>query len=131
MDTGIIYFTAQVVREGVTYTDTIAILVVDEAEIDALLQKKWEAMKAKLVSGDIEGALNFFSEGTRPMFEYNLTLLHDHMDEIITGMKSITLEKIEENQAQYNLVGQQGGQFFSFYLLFMKSADGIWRIVNF
>ena len=131
MEEGIVYFTARVVHEGVTYTDTIAIIVVDEAEIDALLQQKWENMKAKLGSGDIDEALNDFSEGTKPMFEYNFNLLSDHMSEIIAGMQSITLVRIEENQAVYNLVGEQAGQNFSFNLLFMKSADGIWRIVNF
>jgi hypothetical protein len=125
---GIVYFTAQVVHEGVTYTDTFAVMVVDGAQIDALLQQKWNDMKAKLASGDIDGALNYFSEGAKPMFEYNLTLLKDHMDEIISGMQSISLVKIQENQAEYSLIGQQDGQSFSFYLVFQKSADGIWQI---
>ncbi len=106
-------------------------MVVDAAKIDALLQQKWSDMKTMLGNGDIPGALNHFSEGTRPIFECNFNLLNAHLDEIIAGMQSITLVKIEENRAEYNLVGQQAGQAFSFYLLFQKAADGTWRIVNF
>jgi hypothetical protein len=65
------------------------------------------------------------------MFDYNFNLPSSHLNEIIASMQSITLVKIEEDRAEYNLVGQQGGQSFSFYLLFQKTGDGIWRIVNF
>jgi hypothetical protein len=131
IDEGIAWYTAKVVHEGVTYTDTIAVMVVDVAEIDALLQQKWADMKKRLGNGDIPGALEYFSEATRPTFEYNFNLLNAHLDEIIAGMRSITLVKIEEDMAEYNLVGEQAGQPFSFYLLFQKPGDGTWRIVNF
>ncbi|WP_167527983.1 Ig-like domain-containing protein [Desulfosarcina alkanivorans] len=131
IDEGIAWYTAKVVHEGVTYTDTIAVMVVDVAEIDALLQQKWADMKKRLGNGDIPGALEYFSEATRPTFEYNFNLLNAHLDEIIAGMRSITLVKIEEDMAEYNLVGEQAGQPFSFYLLFQKTGDGTWRIVNF
>ena len=131
IDEGIHYFKAEVIHEAVTYSDTVAIVVVDAAAIDALLQQKWADMKSKLETGDITGALQHFSEGTKPMFEYNFNLLNAHLNEIIAGMQSITLVKIEEGRAEYNLIGQQGGQSFSFFVLFQKTADGLWRIVNF
>ena len=131
IDEGITYFTVEVAHDAVTYTDTISIMVVDASEIDALLQQKWADMKIRLANGDITGALNYFSEGTRPIFEYNFNLLNAHLNEIIAGMQSITLVKIEEDMAEYNLVGEQAGQSFSFYLLFQKTTDGTWRIVNF
>ena len=131
VDEGITWFTAEAVHDAVTYSDTIAIVVVDEAEIDALLNQKWADMKTRLSNGDISGALKCFSEGTRPLFEYNFNLLSAHLNEIIAGMQNITLVKIEEDMAEYNLVGEQGGQIYSFYLLFQKTADGTWRIVNF
>jgi plastocyanin len=131
VDEGIYYFTTEVIHDTVTYTDTIAIVVVDASALDALLQQKWADMRTKLSNSDITGALNYFSEGTKPIFEYNFILLSGHIGEIIAGMQGITLVKIEDNQAVYNLLGEQGGQTFSFYLLFQKTGDGIWRIVNF
>jgi hypothetical protein len=131
VDEGIYYFTAEAIHDTVTYADTVAIVVVDGSALDALLQQRWADMKSRLSSGDIDGALTYFSEGTKPLFEYNFNLLNDHMSEVIAGMQSITLVRIEENQVVYNLVGEQGGQAFSFYLLFIRSTDGIWRIVNF
>ena len=128
---GIHYITAEAVYGAQVYADTIALVAWNTAEIDALLQRKWSDMKTRLGSGDISGALEYFSEGTRPMFEYNFTLLQPHLNEILSGMKSITLVKIMEDQAEYNLVGEQNGQAFSFYLVFRKTADGIWRILFF
>ncbi len=77
--------------------------------MDALLRQKWTDIKNRLSGGNIEGALEYFSEGIRLMFEYNFTLLRPRMEEILAGMKSITLVKIMEDRAEYNLVGEQGG----------------------
>ncbi len=85
-------------------------------------------MKARLAAGDIDGALKDFDQGTRPTFEYNLNLLQDHLGEFVAGMKRVTLVKATENLAEYNLVGEQNGQEYSFYLVFEKDGQGIWRL---
>jgi hypothetical protein len=130
-DEGIYGFTVKVIHETATFMDSIAVVVINVAEIDALLQQKWADMKSKLGSGDIAGALEYFPEGIRPLFDYNFNLLNDHLNEIIASMQNIQLVKIEDDRAEYNLIGDQGGQSFSFYLLFQKTGDGIWKIVNF
>jgi hypothetical protein len=43
-------------------------------------------------------------------------------------MKSVTLVKASDRIAEYNLVGEQNGQEFSFYLVFEKDGYGIWRL---
>lgn len=72
--------------------------------------------------------MNYFSEATKPMYEYNFNLLSDHLPEMVNGVKTITLVKIENGEAGYNMVGTQNGQDFSFHLLFDNKPDGIWRI---
>jgi hypothetical protein len=127
--TGLYYISVDVDDAGgTTHTDTVAVQVLDRQALDALLQAKWSAMKACLAAGDIEGALSYLAIGNRPVFEYNFNQLKDHLGEIVAGMQSVTLVKAMDNIAEYNLVGEQNGQSFSFYLLFEKDGHGIWRI---
>jgi hypothetical protein len=36
--------------------------------------------------------------------------------------------RISDREAEYNVLGDQGGQTYSFYVLYIKDSDGIWRI---
>ncbi|MCL5421312.1 MAG: PKD domain-containing protein [Nitrospirae bacterium] len=60
---GIFYPTITVTDDqGNTYSDTIAITVLNKAEVDTLLKGKWEGMKGALAVGDINRAvINFDS----------------------------------------------------------------------
>ncbi|MCK7513074.1 MAG: hypothetical protein MZV70_59675 [Desulfobacterales bacterium] len=42
-------------NKGYTYTDTISIMVFSKQEIDGMLKKRWEDMKAALSRRDVEG----------------------------------------------------------------------------
>ena len=58
---GIYYPTVTVTDDqGVTYTDTIVIVVLNVTELDTLLQTKWEKMKAALASQDVNGAVVYY-----------------------------------------------------------------------
>jgi len=59
---GLYYFTAEVDHEGTIYADTIAVLVMDEGELDALLRAKWEAMRQALAASDVDTAVSYFSD---------------------------------------------------------------------
>lgn len=114
--------------DGRVFTDETAVLVYDRTQLDALLQAKWNAMKARLAAGDVAGAVIDFSAGTKPTFEYNFNLLHDHLPAVVEGFRTATMVKATDTLAEYNLEAVQGGQAFSFYLVFEKGTDGIWRI---
>lgn len=126
---GLYTFTATVTDElGLTYTNSIVTEAVDAAALDGLLQPKWSGMKAELSSGDIDAALSFIAGGAREMFRYNFELLNQHLPEMSAGLHGITLVNIVDGEAEYEMAGEQDGQLYSFYLLFIKDNDGIWRI---
>jgi len=59
---GIYYFTVQVTdAENNAHTDTIAVLVHDQAQLDQLLKAKWDGMKAALIAGDIQSTVTYFA----------------------------------------------------------------------
>jgi hypothetical protein len=125
---GIYNITAGALHEGYIYSDTIAILVMDEAELDALLQAKWNAMKAALIDGDIDRSITYIAEHRKEIYEYNLYLMSSYLTEILSGLENIELVEIRERVAEYEMWTDYEGQNYNFLIRFVKDKDGIWRI---
>ena len=129
---GIYIFTVQATdEENNTYTDTVAVQVLDRDELDARLQAKWEAMKTAMPVGDVEEAVQFFAINNQDVFRQQFTALSTMLPAIVTDMESCTLVDIQENRAVYDLRTVRNGETYSFQVLFARDRDGIWRIVNF
>lgn len=128
-ETGIYYFTATATNsDNESFSDTIAVVVLNWDGMGTMLRAKWNAMTNVLGTGDTVAASQYFSSDVRESYKANFDLLKDHLPEIVAGLHDMQLVKITEDEAEYNILGDQGGETFSFYLLFVKDADGIWRI---
>ncbi|MFH1674410.1 MAG: hypothetical protein ABIF87_13415, partial [Pseudomonadota bacterium] len=133
---GIYYFTAEVTDDqSNTYTDTVAIIVLDEAELDALLSAKWNGMKQALVNGDIEGALEYFHEKSRAKYGEIFTLLQDEIGGVFSSLGDMELIYLKETMAKYRIRRYQTieGQdkWVTYYIYFVKDPWGIWKIRSF
>lgn len=113
---------------GNQYSDTAVVNVISMAEADELLRAKWDGMKAGLVAGDVEKALRYFSERSQDMYRYNFTLMSNILPQMANDMGSITFVKMSGDMAEYNMTAIQDGNTHSFYVVFVRDKDGIWRI---
>lgn len=126
---GIFYPTLAVTdNQGNTYSGTIAITVLSKTEMDTLLKGKWEGMKGGLSQGNIEKALKYIAAPSQNMYRYNFELMSSLLPTIAQDMGNITLVKIVDNLAEYEMTATQDGQTLSFYVEFVRDTDGIWRI---
>lgn len=126
---GIFYPTITVTDDqGNTYSDTIAITVLNKAEIDALLKSKWEGMKSAMIIGDISGALRYISSNTQEMYSYNFELMNDLLPAIVQSMSNISLDELANGIAKYHMNAIQDGIDYSFYIEFIKDINGLWKI---
>jgi hypothetical protein len=126
---GIYHITATATDStGNLFTDTIMLLAMDRGIMDALLSAKWNGMMDSLSRGDATAASQYFSSNIRAKYASNFDLLRDHLSEIAFGLQDLRLLKITENEAEYSVIGNQAGRKFSFYVLFVRDMDGIWRI---
>jgi len=108
-------------------------VVLDQAELDALLKAKWEGMKTALVNGDIEGALEYFTDG-RPRQRYSE--LYDFIEENVPGgippeaqkLPEPILIEMEGSFATYILAREEDGTMIEYTLYFVKDGYGLWRI---
>jgi len=126
---GIYYFTISAqAPNGDPYSDTIAIVIFSEAELDALLRSKWETMRYKLKNGDIEGALVVFHESRKAHYREIFNALSSLLPGIAEEMSDIQLIKYTRNSAIYDIRTIREGTEYSFQLLFTKDQNGIWTI---
>jgi hypothetical protein len=129
---GVYYPTVTVTDDqGMTYTDTIAIIVLNQNDLDALLRTKWEAMNAALMAGDTETSLTYISSSSRESYE-------EMFNALIDQLPSITATEIEFNfisatgyLVKYELVTLEDGTVYSYQVIFIKNTDGIWMIQEF
>jgi hypothetical protein len=90
-------------------------------------------MKTALVAGDIEGALEYFTDG-RPRQRYRE--IYDFIEENVPGGISAEAQKLPEpilielngNLATYILVRDEDGTMIEYTLYFVKDVYGFWRI---
>ena len=133
---GIYYPTVTVTDDqSITYTDTIAIIALNEADLDALLRAKWEGMKTALAAQDVNTALNYYTEETKDSYNELFTALYDQPPQIVQDMQDIQLIYSEGNMAKYRIRKSElyGGQTYeiTYYIYFGVDIDGIWRIHKF
>jgi len=110
------------------YQQEVMVNVLSLDEMDTLLRGKWAGIKTALSNGDIGEAGDYIAEGSREMYEYNFNLMSSYLVEISAGLQDIALVQIQDGLAEYRMWAEQEGKTYSFYILFVKDSDGIWRI---
>jgi hypothetical protein len=125
---GLYYVTAEAVYNNTTYSDTVALLVNDQATLDAILKSIYNGMKTALANGDINTALSYIAEESRDLYAYNFNLLHDQLSEISSKLNDIQLDNVTDGKADYSMDIEFEGDSYNMLVRFVKDNDGIWRI---
>jgi DNA-binding beta-propeller fold protein YncE len=133
---GIFYPTITVTdNQGNTYSDTIAITVMNKAEIDTLLREKWEGMKTALANQNIAQALNYHLDEARQLYSDIYTAFFDQLPQHAQEMQDIQLVYAKNNTAKYRLRENElyGGSMetISYYIYFVIDKDGLWKIYRY
>lgn len=132
---GITYFTAEVEHEGVTYWDTIAVVLIDAAEVDARLLENWADLKRHFSEKNIAEAVTLFDESQKNLYEELFTVLLDRLPQIAAEMEQISMIDIMNNRAQYRIqrteTHNSGTHTITHYIYFVMDEDGIWKIYRF
>ena len=131
---GIYYFTAEATdAENNIYTDTVAVQVLDIAELDVLFRAKWSGMRQALIDGNIENAVAYFKSDRRATYdEVFRALPPDQIGNIIPGADNIELVDILDGKARYvtdiEILVNGQPMTISSYIIFVTDIDGLWKI---
>jgi hypothetical protein len=95
------------------------------------LVAKWDDMKDALRIGDIDGALSFIAEESRDRYQEIFSVISSQLFQIESFLTDINLRTVEGNQAEFEMLRISEGVEVSFYVLFVRDNDGIWRLRTF
>ncbi len=129
---GIYYPTITVTdSQEIQYSDTIAIVVLNEANLDALLRAKWEAMKTALGNKDVNTAVTYIAPITRPIYQQMYNAIIDQLPAMAASQTEFNFVSVSDNVAAYELVTLENSDTYSTEVIFIKDANGIWMLQDF
>jgi len=116
--------------QGGTAAASTVVQVLDRSAVDARLQATWAALRAALSRSDVAGAIEQLASASRDAYQEQLAALAGvgALPQIAADLGSITPVRIHDRAAEYELRAVQRGTAYSFYVLFVVDADGIWRL---
>ncbi len=115
---------------GATTLTTAMVQVYDRAALDALLRTKWMGFTDSLRAGDIEGAITIFAQSSKGAYRQQLTALASvgALGQVARDLGPITLIRIRDRAAEYDLRATRNGIAYSFHVVFLIDTDGLWRL---
>jgi YVTN family beta-propeller protein len=116
---------------GVTYRDTVTVLVMSLPQIDTLLRSKWTILTNALLAGDTTTALTVMEAARRPNYRIVFNLLKDQWPDIISTYQGFYLISIGDGTAKYKLTALKKGKIYAYEIQFIRDADGLWYIREF
>ena len=130
---GIYYLTAEVSdAQGDTYSDKLAIVVLSAEELDVLLKAKWADMKAALMAGDIQHALQFHHERYHEKYTAIYNALGNDLPSLAEQMQDISRICYIDGTAKYRIRQNHdiSGQVvtITYYIYFSRGGNGLWLI---
>jgi YVTN family beta-propeller protein len=129
---GLFYPTLRVMDDqGTQYTASTFVNVLAQDQLDALLQVKWNSLKAALKGGDIQEALNVIALGSRTRYQQIFQALASDLpfiEDILTDLRFVAYRGKE---AVFEMRRVDSGIEKSFDIRFVLENDGIWRLRSF
>lgn len=129
---GLYIITAEVTdAESNVYSDSYAILAMDQTVLDNLLQGKWEGMRGALAAGNISAAANFFISDRKSSYE---TVFTDVLTQVLAVIPEDPIEfvSVEDGRGEYVIdyeIEVNGAPMtVSSYVIFMIDYNGLWKI---
>jgi hypothetical protein len=115
---------------GVTHAAVGLVHVYDPGALDALMQTKWAALRDAAARGDVAAAVAVFTGSVQDVYERQLRTLADAglLGAVAAELGPITLVDVKDGAVEYDLRVVRDGAQLSFFILFVRDTDGIWRL---
>lgn len=128
---GVYLATATVTGTGGTERASAIIQVYDRAELEALLQAKWLAMKNRLRTGNVVGAVQFIATSARDRYRTAFEAIAADLPEIDSILTPLTFVGVWGSEATFQMQRTDGGVVKNFEVRFGVDDDGVWRLAAF
>jgi hypothetical protein len=116
--------------DGLTYTDSITITVINRNQLENLLKAKWDGIKARITAMDVGGAVANFAKSQQANIRELYTAFGTSLPLVANELTSIDLVNISDNIAECRMMRSEeySGQIIQFeYPIYFVREDGIWK----
>jgi hypothetical protein len=111
-----------------SYEQTLAVVVQDAVQMDALFTNLWNGMNDALVRGDVNGAAQYLNESAKRKYQPVFEALKLQFPQIIASYSLLRRVSISEDIGEYAIVRNFNGQNRVYLIYFLRDADGVWRM---
>lgn len=114
--------------QGGTTTARGAVTVLAQADLVAMLESKWQALKDALRAGDVPRALGFIAAARRSQYDAvfrNLTVPLSAIDQVLTDLRFV---QARGSTAEFEMLRTDARGELSYLVRFVVDEDGIWRL---
>jgi hypothetical protein len=120
--------------DGKTYSDNVRVSVVSKAQLETLLQGRWEGMNNKISQGDIVGATQYLRKGYRQYYQELFTVLGSQLPQLADGAPQLEFVYASEERAKCRVFQQEivlGVPVIVGYPVYFEKEDGVWRLIQY
>ena len=114
--------------QGARFTVTAVVLIEPPTVVTARFQNLWNGFKAKLVAGDIPGALGHLSPAIRPQFSQVFPALGQNLPSVAASLEPLAVVENLDDLAKAVITRREGSTPFLYFIYFRRDSLGRWLI---
>lgn len=114
--------------QGGVYTDTIPIVLIDQATLDQDLRAVWSGMTGALAAGDKASAMLHLDASAQQKYGPVFDALLPNMPQIVASFSALQSVTLSNGLGEYAVNRIINGENRLFFVYFTVNPDGIWRL---
>lgn len=120
--------------DGQTYSDSVTVTVVNRWQLESLLKKKWEGMKQKIATLDVEGAVSFLATSYQDQYRQIFTALGARLPVLSENLPPVQLVYATEERAKCRVSRVEtvlSQQKMVTYQVYFIRENGVWKLIKY
>jgi hypothetical protein len=97
-------------------------------DMEQMLRSVYTGMLDRLKAGDIDGALTAITGTSHEQYKAIFTALKPNLAIVVDKLGTIERTTISQDFAEFMLVREKNGERRAYFVYFLRSEDGVWRI---
>ncbi|HYT97118.1 MAG TPA: Ig-like domain-containing protein [Casimicrobiaceae bacterium] len=113
---------------GAIYTQTIPIVLTNQALLDQTLRAVWNGMKTALTAGDKTRAMQYLDASAQQRYGPVFDILLPNMSQIAASFSDLQSVALSGGIGEYAINRTINGENRIFFIYFGRNGDGVWRL---
>jgi len=113
---------------GAIYTQSVPIVLANQALLDQTLRAVWNGMKTALTAGDKTRAMQYLDASAQQRYGPVFDILLPNMSQIAASFSDLQSVALSGGIGEYAINRTINGENRIFFIYFGRNGDGVWRL---